>query len=208
MSLNKEINEIIGAEKVGLIKKAIEKFKAAFNAPVITPAVPAPVALDKQMKTQDGAITVSIGGQAPAVNVPVMDVTSGAPTPLADGTYTLEDGSSITVAAGVITAFTPAAAPDMPADFKTQFAAQKMEFETMISLKLKAVNDQIAIQKKETAEQAQTIADLTEINKTVVSFMEQIMETPVPEPEKKKFDYEAFEKMSSLEKRRYQKSFE
>lgn len=173
--LGAAIVELIGAPLTEKLKGVFAKF----NAIPATPATPAtPVAMDKTMKTKDGAITVSIAGE-PAEGVAVMDITSGAPVALADGTYELEDGASITVSGGVITAVTAAAAPATPgmdmtakfaAQYKTDFAAMETKYK-----KLEAEN----------AEHKKQIADLIELNKPMVEFMTKLMETPVKQPVKR-----------------------
>lgn len=181
----------------------IKTFMAKFNA--VPPVPPVIVKLDTQVTTQDGTMTLSIAGDSAAIGAMVMDLTSGTPVPVADGTYTLQDGSSITTVAGAITAIVPAPVatpPQPPADFgaqfKIQFAAQEVKFAGLLKAELKLRDIKIA-------ELEATNKDITEINKTVVEFMSKIMETPVVE-KKKVLPAVDFSKMSALEVRRYHKA--
>jgi hypothetical protein len=95
-------------------KEILLKIKAAFDlpmppAPPAAPAVPAAPVM-KTYKLQDGVTELSItqAGELPAAGDTVM--INGVPAPA--NTYTLEDGSTITVdATGMITVYTAMAAP-------------------------------------------------------------------------------------------------
>jgi len=180
------MNEIIPVALREKLKALITKFDAA-----------PPVNVDKTMKTKDGAMTISVAGE-PVAGAAVMDITSGAPIALVDGTYELEDGSSITVASGVITAVTPAATPaidpglDMGAKFSAQFAAQATEL-AAVATSLKEI-------KAENKELKQSIADITELNKYLVEFVKTAIDTPVKDEPVRKELPKPWDQMSGREK--------
>jgi hypothetical protein len=168
-------------------KAAIKGFKAGFDAvPAPTPApnptpAPASVALEKVMTSTDGK-TFSIASEMPAVDVAIMETTSGTPTPF-DGMAEFEDGSKITAVAGTITEYTPAPAPAAPVDqaaavqqatatLRAEFASQKVSLAKEIETKFAA---KFADIEKENA-------DLKGMVKTVVEFFAFQMETPAAKP--------------------------
>lgn len=199
----------IAGEKYEQFKTAFAELKAKYNAAPPPAPVPTPVALDKTMKTQDGLMTISIAGDPATATVtttiPVMDITSGTPVALADGSYVLEDGSTITVVGGAITTYTaatPAPAPPLPgmdmAQFKAAFAAEfKADFAKEFETKFAA--QQLKITELETA--------LTDHNvqlKHLVEFADMALTTPVDgkpsKPEK------PWSEMTGLEQAEYKAS--
>lgn len=199
MSTNTELTafqKAVAAILPDALKTKIKELAVKFNAAPVPPAPPAPpVQLDKQMKTQDGAMTVSIAGD-PAPGIAIMDMTSGTPVPLSDGTYTMEDGSTIIVAGGLITTFTPGAPPAPVVDYTTQFAAAKLEFAS----ELKKRDDKIT-------ELESTQKDDIEFKKVILEFMDAVLKEPVKEP-KKLIPEVDFSKMTPLERYRYHKANE
>lgn len=98
-------------------KEIFAKIKDAFNAPIVAaaPTVP-PAPTVKPYKLQDGTeISITQASETPAAG----DMVSINGLAAAEGLYTLEDGSTITVdGTGMIVAYTPAvtlAAPPTPA---------------------------------------------------------------------------------------------
>jgi hypothetical protein len=194
----KQFKAQVAPETQSLIKKL---YNAIFGAgdPVPTPAptpAPAPAKLEKTFKTKDGLLSISVAAEVPAAGVAVIDPATGNAIP--DGTYLLEDGSSITVAAGLITDYTAAAPLAPPMDMtaattalKAQFAAEKVEFEKTYSTKFKALEDK-------NKELEKTVTDQVEINKTVVKFMHDLINTPIPDEPKKKETVQ-FKKLSEKE---------
>jgi hypothetical protein len=180
----KQIKAQVPKETQGLITKLYNAIFGAGDPPTPTPT-PTPAKLEKTFKTKDGLLSISVAAEVPAVGVAVIDPATGNAIP--DGTYLLEDGSSITVAAGAITEYTAAAPPAPPMDMtaattalKAQFAAEKVEFEKTFKTQFKALEDK-------NKELEKTVTDQVEINKTVVKFMHDLINTPIPdEPAKKK----------------------
>ena len=103
----------------------------------------------KDVKTKDGLVTISHEGETLAVGMPVMDNTTGTPAPLMDGEYTLEDGTVITVASGMVADLKAAQAAEVePADmsaikkdFATQMSAQRIALEKQVSDQAKEIKD-------------------------------------------------------------------
>lgn len=98
-------------------KEIFAKIKDAFNTPVAVAAAPPapPVPVVKSYKLQDGTeISIMQAGDTPAAG----DMVTINGVAAAEGLYTMEDGSSITVdATGMVTLYTPAvalAAPPAP----------------------------------------------------------------------------------------------
>lgn len=197
----KAINDLIPDALKEKIKAAKVKFSAAPPAPTAPPAPPAPYSVN---------IT---GGQPMYVNTSddgIMDIDQGdavfsdpaLTVPYPDGTYTADDGSSITVQGGVVTTYTAGIAQTaLPAaNFKAQFAAQEVKFTSILKAELKLRDDKIT-------ELEAVNKDLTDINKTVVEFMNKVLETPVIE-KKKPAEKVDFSKMTQLEIYRYHKAAE
>lgn len=176
------------------------KLEADLAAAAANPA-PAAVAL-KEMKTKDGKV-LSIAADTPAVDVMVMDTTSGTPVPL-EGSVELEDGSKITAVAGKITVYEPAVvAPpmDMTAAttaLKAQFAAEKVEFE-------KTFRADFATLKKESEENKASLKDVNTQLAVLLAFADKVTNSPVAEKEVKKTVDVDFSKMTPLEIYKYNK---
>ena len=184
------------------LQKKLSEAWTKFNAVPAPAAAPvAPVALDKTMKTKDGALTISVAGD-PAIGVAVKDISTGSPVDLADGTYELEDGSSIVVAGGTITTYTPAAAPvvpgmeDMTAKFSAQFSAQEVKLAALVETKFKEQNEKIK-------ELESTISDLTKTNGTLLEFANKIIETPIEDKPAPNATPDNWEKMTGREKQEW-----
>lgn len=94
------------------VKEIFRKIKAAFDAPIVPPAPPAPTPVVKTYKTADGTeLSITQAGETPAAGDMVM--IGGAPAPA--NTYTLEGGATIVVDAnGMIATYTAMAAPPAP----------------------------------------------------------------------------------------------
>lgn len=73
----------------------LPKDTATPDVPQETPKAEEPTKMS-EVKTKDGLV-FSFDGDMLMIGTPIMDITSGTPTPVADGEYTLEDGSNITV---------------------------------------------------------------------------------------------------------------
>lgn len=212
--LHKSVNEAIGSVP-GLKERLKVLFDAAAQVVNPTPA-PAPVKLEKQMKTKDGSMTVSIAGEAPAPGVEVMNVT-GEPMPLADGSYVMEDDSTIVVAGGKITEYKPmvqqAAAP--ATTFEAQFEAVKTEFANQVEVKFQAADKRIKSLEAENEELKKSISDQNTQLKTLVEFAKVMSETPVQEPGAVKTRIEftkqlsraEYNKLSAVEQTRHNEIF-
>lgn len=118
-----------------------------------------------EVKTKDGAITLSYEGDTLAIGTPVMDITSGTSVPAADGEYTLADDSVITVVSGTVTEIetakaadvevtAPPAAQQMTAEMATKMESHKAELD-----KLKSENALMATQ-------------LSALNKTIEAMLD------------------------------------
>lgn len=126
--------------------KAFKEYRAKLEgelAPVI-PAV-APVTL-KQVKTKDGKELSYDGELKEGIAISLVDPATG-PSAAPDATYELEDGTKITVSAGMVTkveGMTPVAAPQLQApvippvipapaqNFEAQLSAVKESYEGQI----------------------------------------------------------------------------
>lgn len=147
----------------------------AIPLPTATAATPPTVApyMANVPSGQPMYVDISDDG-IPGVDMGDMVYTDAALTaPYPDGTYTLDDGSSVTVAGGTVTAYTPAAAPPpaMPAAMKAEFAAQKTAF-AAVMLKFTAIEKQ----NKELKDQ---VEDITKINAIFTEAFKLLTETPV-----------------------------
>jgi hypothetical protein len=184
--------------------KLAEEVKVLMNAVPAPAPVPTPI-LAQDKKTQDGK-TLSVEGEF-IVGAPIMEVgADGTKAPVADGSYILEDGSTVAVTGGLITALTPKveqAAPPAPAQFEAQLSKQKTELEKYIETKLAAEKD-VLIKKIEALEVS---------NKTLVQFADAVLNTPVPDltPNPVKFEKqltdEEYNKLTNYEKVQYNRLF-
>ena len=166
---------------------AIASFKPAVVEVVAVKAM--------EVKTKDGAITLSYEGEVLAVNSPVMDITTGTPIPALDGEYTLEDDTVITVVGSVVTEIsTPEAeVAETPEQMAAKKAAAESQATQMAEIEsLKKANVLMS-------------AQLSAMNKT----MEALLETPVTggkigenAPLKKE---KSFDEMTPLEKFQFNK---
>jgi hypothetical protein len=96
----------------------------------------------KEAKTVDGLVFAYDGELS--IGTAIMDITSGTPSPVMDGEYTMEDGNIVTIASGVVAEIASKAeeatepvevvAPElkMP-DMKTQMSAMQVSLESQIS---------------------------------------------------------------------------
>jgi len=96
----------------------------------------------KEAKTVDGLV-FSYDGEL-VIGTAIMDITSGTPSPVMDGEYTMEDGNIVTIASGVVAEIESKAeeatepvevvAPElkMP-DMKTQMSNMQVSLESQIS---------------------------------------------------------------------------
>jgi len=90
-------------------KEILAKIKAVFDGPMPPPPAAPPASTGIMYTLQDGTqISIIQAGDDPAIG----DMVTANGSPVAAGTYTLQDGSTITTdAMGMITATTPVAAP-------------------------------------------------------------------------------------------------
>jgi hypothetical protein len=181
--------------------KLAEEVKVLMNAVPPAPA-PAPVPiLAQDKKTQDGK-TLSTEGDF-TVGAPVMEVgVDGTKAPVADGSYVLEDGSTVVVTGGLITALNPKVEQAVPAPvpMEAQLSAHKTEVEKLIDTKL-SFHAELLLKKIELLEAS---------NKTLVQFADAVLNTPVPDNEpakritfEKELSTEEYNKLTNNEKRIY-----
>jgi len=96
----------------------------------------------KEAKTVDGLVFAYDGELV--IGTAIMDITSGTPSPVMDGEYTMEDGNIVTIASGVVAEIASKAeeAPELPEvvapelkmpDMKTQMSAMQVSLESQIS---------------------------------------------------------------------------
>ena len=90
----KKFSDIIKTQFSAIEQAIIEAWKK-------TPTVTTIGVKAKEVKTQDGTMTFSFDGDVPAIGMPVMDITSGTPVPVADGEYILDGGINVTVSGGM-----------------------------------------------------------------------------------------------------------
>jgi hypothetical protein len=179
--------------------EAIEEIKRIFFgvepvAPVAppAPAAPAPVALETEYTLADGTVVtidkLEAGG-----------IVSIAGQPAPDGVIELSDGTSITIAAGVIASVeVKAVEPAEPADMNKQFAEDIANLRTEFASHKEAftqVQTDFAAAKETIGKQDLAISGLLKV-------VEQLAETPVADPAQAPVD---FESMTPLQKFRYQK---
>lgn len=133
--------------------------------------------------TQDGTLTLTFDGDALAMgmSVTVTDATAngaGLPVPATPDTmtYVLSDGSSVSIANGMVTALTPAApaapANPPPAVDMSAVNAQLSEHKTSFETKFSALETKYLDALKE-------ITSLKESNKVVLEFIDVLTKTPV-----------------------------
>lgn len=170
-------------DKSNLLGKAFKALKEAFTPEEITelnthlnPPVAAPVVAaeaPKEFKTKEGVSVFITGTDADGNIVPTTSKAfSDAPgtTPVLDGEYVFDNGTSITVAAGIVTEVENAAAvstetADPMAEMTVQMSAQKDAFE------LKLAAQKTWFEKE--------IADLKEANKVAFKTIDKILNTPI-----------------------------
>ena len=96
----------------------------------------------KEAKTVDGLV-FSYDGEL-VIGTAIMDITSGTPSPVMDGEYTMEDGNIVTITSGVVAEIASKAeeAPELPEvvapelkmpDMKTQMSNMQVSLESQIS---------------------------------------------------------------------------
>ena len=96
----------------------------------------------KEAKTVDGLV-FSYDGEL-VIGTAIMDITSGTPSPVMDGEYTMEDGNIVTITSGVVAeiASIKEEAPELPEvvapelkmpDMKTQMSNMQVSLESQIS---------------------------------------------------------------------------
>lgn len=181
---------------------------AAPPAPPSPPAAPAPPAVAPYMANVTGGqpmyVDISDDGLPGVDQGDMVYSDTGLTMPYADGTYTLDDGSSVTVAGGKVTVYTAAASPSpaLPATMKAEFAAQKTEFAAVLT--------KFAAIEKESKEQKAAIAELITINATFAEAFKALTETPVDDKPKgteakfsKQITKAEFQKLESWDKAAY-----
>lgn len=148
------------------------------------------------VKTADGSMTISFDGTL-AVGTKVMDNTSGTPAPLADGEYTLADGTVITVMNGQVAEMetAQAAATEDPMDLqKLAPIVEKAVATQMSAIKLSSDNQ---VKELKLANEALTAQVLT-----LTSLVNKILETPIETVEKKQTPVVLSAKEKALEEYR------
>jgi hypothetical protein len=96
----------------------------------------------KEAKTVDGLVFAYDGELV--IGTAIMDITSGTPSPVMDGEYTMEDGNIVTIASGIVAEIASKAeeAPELPEvvapelkmpDMKTQMSNMQVSLESQIS---------------------------------------------------------------------------
>lgn len=129
-------------------------------------------------------------------------------TPYPDGTYTLEDGTIVIVAGGVVTTVTPVATVPNPADvpmsvivkqMETKFSAYKSEVETKHSIQNKALKAEIETLKGSVKFALTTIDQMLKATVNTVDF------TKAREVVRfdKKLSLEEYNKLSNVEKEKH-----
>jgi len=170
-------------DKSNLLGKAFKALKEAFTPEEITelnthlnPPVAAPVVAaeaPKEFKTKEGVSVFITGADADGNIVPTTSKAfsdAAGTTPVLDGEYVFDNGTSITVAAGIVTEVENAAAvstetADPMAEMAVQMSAQKDAFE------LKLAAQKTWFEKE--------IADLKEANKVAFKTIDKILNTPI-----------------------------
>lgn len=130
-----------------------------------------------EVKTKDGVITISYGEDAIVIGTLVFTINAdGTQTPLADGTYDLQDGNTITVVAGAVTDIKPTvpqvSTPDSnlaPTAMEAQFATHKSDL--MKSFEVELAKEKNKLQKE--------ISELKKIQVITLSAIEKILNTPI-----------------------------
>jgi len=157
-----------------------------------------------EVKTKDGKV-ISYTSENLDVNTPVT-ITNADGSTETDGEYTLENGDTLTVAAGVVTAVKKAEAiidelpvMDLPM-LMAKLSAQKVEVEKAYETKLSSVVSELT--KKIEVLTAQNL-ELTKATSTLLKFNKALIEIPVEE--KEVLSLEDFDKLTPLQKRRAQK---
>lgn len=204
--MSEELKKSWGAEKYekfrAYIKEAIVKF-SAMPVGAEPPSTEPPENPSITVSTLDGK-TLSVSGDAMTPGALVNEVTGdtmSAPQP-ADGTYTLQDGSTLVAIAGKIDSVTPAAAPAMPEEFKAEFAALKkdradiLKFRSDFEAKFKA-------QEKEIIELKSTVRDMVTCNKELLEFADFMSKEPVQEPAKVKINPEEMTEFQKYQMEKY-----
>lgn len=163
----------------------------ALNAQLAPPVIPAPSAA-KEFKTADGVSVFVTGVDTDGLIDPTKCKAfsdAAATMPMADGEYTFADGSSITIAGGIITEVESAAGaatepPNPMADMAIKMAAQEKSFSVKLADQKKAFDEEI---KK-----------LQNINQSNAAIMIKMMDQPIytAEPTKTK----EYKDMSAAEK--------
>jgi len=177
MSVFKKLQDII---KLNFSSEEQLKLAEIANAPI-----PEPVKLT-EVKTLDGQVISYEGTLAVGVAVFTTDA-SGVKAPLADGLFTLEDNSTITVAGGMVTELSQAGIED--AELKkavegiaTQMSSHKKDSEKIIS------------------DLESRIKTLEQTNKFLAVSMKKIIDTEIDTEETQ---VKKWEDMTSLERAQY-----
>ena len=141
----------------------------------------------KEAKTVDGLVFAYDGELV--IGTAIMDITSGTPSPVMDGEYTMEDGNIVTIASGVVAeiASIKEEAPELPEVVESELKYPK-EMDTKMSAMQVSLESQISSLKKQ----------VVLLNKVV----NEILNTPIQNETKVSKNWE---ELSPLEKFRLTK---
>jgi hypothetical protein len=176
--------------------KEIKEFKLSLEtaAPIIAVAL-------KEAKTKDGKV-ISYKGEKLDKSVAVFEVKDGVETPLADGDYVMEDGSTIMVAGGLIAdikAADPNPTPEQA--MAVAMSKHKTEVEALFETKFKANNESL-IKKVDSLTASNT--ELKTLTEKLLKLTQDILTIPVEDaPTVTSKDYND---MTALEKRKHDRA--
>lgn len=217
----------LAAEKYEQFKTTFAEIKAKYNiapaVPVAASTIPPAAPATPAPATTPQPYSANITGGAPIFTdisddgIPGVDMGDAVftdatlATPYPDGTYTLDDGSSVTVAGGVVTV----CAPGMPADssapmpgmsqFKAQFKAESIKFGNELRVEfLEAFSAKFAAQQIKITELETALSDHNLQLKHLVEFADMALTTPVATSAAK--PAKPWNEMSGLEQSEYRAS--
>ena len=145
-----------------------------------------------EAKTKDGKVLTYEGELAQGVAISLVTEAGSSPAP--DGEYEMEDGTKVSVAAGVVSGIekpemqAPEAPmpPEMVQQMETKFSAQIKEVENAYEAKVTALN--------------KTIAELTSDVKFTANLLQKLVETPIETIALSKQEQKKWEDMTPVER--------